>query len=460
MGKSSQQWVKYKDSALKSLGEKRYDVAESSLIAALNECVDFKATDARNILTIEKLAECYWCLGRFDQAIDYCEELVGLYEKNESLSRADWLAFLIDLAMLRHVSGDINGAEVAYKKAIKLADKLLGKNHMYSNKIRSLFADLLVAKGSDREATLLGVSPKVVTIRDWIPSKTLKLPTEDEEQSRVEQATTGANKKVVLLSLGQPDAEAVYQSNNESAKKAEREGKFSFADKLYQINLQILQKFGVEGQTYAQTLESISAIKQKQGLLSEAIEFYQSAHDVKVNELGKVHPVVAYSFGQLANLYYQLPAYEGAESMARKCAEMYEKIHGKEHPEVACAIHNLATLYHVQRKYEHAEGAYKKALDIKNVVFGPEHPETKRLMNSYAELLSQTSVPATTDNGDTQPQRDEQHPGMITGSWKVMQVEDSESLMASNEDACDICGANLEGNTICGACGFDTSAGI
>jgi len=68
LSKSSKQWVIYKDSALQALDEKRYDSAESSLIAALEECSDFKETDARNLLTLEKLAELYWYTANFEQA--------------------------------------------------------------------------------------------------------------------------------------------------------------------------------------------------------------------------------------------------------------------------------------------------------------------------------------------------------------------------------------------------------
>lgn len=456
MGKSGQQWVKYKDSALKSFSEKRYEVAESSLIAALEECQDFKETDARNLLTIEKLAEVYWCLANFEQARIFSEQLVKLHESNASLSKGNHLAFLIDLAMILHVSKDYPRAEKTYKSAVSLSDEVLGRNHMYSTKIRSLLADLLVSKGDNRAAALLKVPPKVVTIRDWIGSNSIKLPSTTKDELKKSQVATGNNKQVMLISVSQPDAEAIFQSNQESAKIAEKEGRLAFADTLCQLNLKILEKFGVEGPILANALESICNIKQKKGLVTEAIEFYQRAHKVKEKALGNVHPVVAHSFGQLANYYYQLSDYKNAEPLAKKCAEMYEKIHGLDHPEVACAIHNLATLYHVQRKYEHAESAYKRSLDIKNKVFGPEHPETKRLMNSYAELLAQTSEPPDTGNGG----KGDEIPGMITGSWKVMQMNSAESLTAPGGEPCDICGADLGGETVCGHCGFDTSAGI
>ena len=461
MGQSNKQWVLYKDSALKSLGDRRFDVAETSLIAALEECHNFKETDARNLLTIEKLAECYWYLGNFAQARIFCEQLVNLHEQNESLSRGNHLSFSINLSMILHVSRDLEKAEEYYKKTIKLAKKYLGTNHAYYNKIKSLYADLLMSKGDGRTAAMQQVPPKVVTVRDWVSANTLKLPQSVADDLKRTQVGVEINKQAMLLSFSQPEAEAVYTSNIESAKKAEAENRFGVADLLYQINLKILEKFGVQGQVLANAFESVATVKQKLGRTSEAVEFYQKAHAVKEKSLGESHPVIAHSFGQIANYYYQLPDYENGERMAKRCAELYEKLYGREHPEVACAIHNLATLYHVQRKYEHAEEAYKKSLAIKNKVFGPEHPETKRLMNSYAELLAQTSQATQESAGNGDKKRDSSTiPGMITGSWKVIQMNSSESLSATRADACDICGADLGGEIVCNSCGFDTSAGI
>lgn len=458
LSKSSKQWVIYKDSALQALDEKRYDSAESSLIAALEECSDFKETDARNLLTLEKLAELYWYTANFEQARIFCEQLVSLYKHNHSLSRANLLAFSIDLAMIYHVSRDLDKAEKHYKSALDLTDKMLGSQHMCSTKVRSLYADLLSSRGDAAGAKALGANPKVVTIADWLGSNVLKLPVSAEESVPVEkQVATGTNKQVMLLSVTQPEAEAIYQSNLESAQNAENNGSFAYADCLYQINLNILKKFGVGGQILARAYEAVSRVKQKMGMVKDAIEYFQEAHKIKEMSLGSNHPVTAHSFGQLANFYYQLSDYENAEPLARKCADIYEKVFGEMHPEVACAIHNLATLYHVQRKYEHAETGYKRALDIKNKVFGPEHPETKRLMNSYAELLSQTAKKPDTDNGGSM---DVETMGRITGSWKVMQVTKVQSLTQALEQSCDICGASLGGKDICPSCGFDTTAGI
>ena len=458
MSKSSKQWVMYKDSALQSLESKQYDSAESSLIAALEECQDFGETDARSLLTMEKLAELYWYVANFEQSRIFCEQLVSLHKHNHSLSRTSFLAFSINLAMLYHVSKDLDKAEKLYRETMGHADQMFGAQHMCSTKIRSLYADLLLSRGNAAAAKQLGVNSKVVTMGDWISSTALKLPKSVEEAVPVErQGATGTNKQGMLLSITQPQAEAIYQSNMESAKIAERNGAFSFADCLYDINLNILKKFGVGGQVLSEAYERVSNVKQKMGMVKDAIEYYMESHKIKEMSLGSNHPVTANSFGQLANYYYQISDYENAEPLAKKCADLYEKVHGLVHPEVACALHNLATLYHVQRKYEHAEQIYKKSLDIKNQVFGPEHPETKRLMNSYAELLAQTSKKPDTDNGASQ---DVETMGRITGSWKVMNVSKAQSLTQVMDSSCDICGAHLAGKVVCDSCGFDTSAGI
>lgn len=468
--KASKQWTKYRESADKALGERRFADAEAVLFAAMMEAADFDESDERFIYTLEKLAQCLWYQAKFLEAAEHCQKLVHIHEKDEELSRGDLLAFKIDLALICHAARRLEEANIHYAKALELSRSLMGPNHQCTQKVQSLYADLLTAMGRKDEAAKLGVAPGVITVNDWIPSEVLNPPMTQSQETRqfagsaVTKAagsnsggtgTAGADSAVMLISFGKEEAEATFQSNKYSAEMAMKNGQADFAERLLSVNLRLLEKFGVSGAPLSNALEALCEAKLAKGQLQDAAELYRRSHEIKEKALGKKDIIVAHSASKLASIYYQNSDFKNAEPMAKKSADIYETVHGKDHPDVACALHNLATLYHVQRKYAHAEQAYKKSLEIKNKVFGSDHPETTRLLKSYSELMKETHRDQEADHMSSMAS------GMITGSWKVVSMKTQPQLTEdARADRCDICDSKLNGATVCPTCGFDVSAGF
>lgn len=239
----------------------------------------------------------------------------------------------------------------------------------------------------------------------------------------------------------------------DQAEKAAEQNSLQEAEQAWVSALQVAEKIGEENPPLSYTLYSLGDLKARQEDYDAAVTYHQRAYAVKKNVLGPHHLAVAASANSLARLFYYLRDYIDAEKMAIECIEIYEKVHGKEHPEVGGALHNLATLYHVQRKFTEAEPIYKQALELKRKVFGAEHPETARLLRSYADLLRSTGREFEAQNlatGST---------GMITGSWKTIDIMENASLKA-REDRCDICNAQLGGSEKCPKCGFEAAIGV
>jgi hypothetical protein len=114
--------------------------------------------------------------------------------------------------------------------------------------------------------------------------------------------------------------------------------------------------------------------------------------------------------------------YPKAEKLARTAVETFESVEGKEGKDLSCALHNLATLFHVQRKYDDAETYYQRGMTMKQRLFGPNHPETLSILKSYANLLK------STHREEQARHLDECADGLITGTWKVIEINQSESL--------------------------------
>lgn len=468
--KASKQWNKYKESADKALGERRFADAEAVLFAAMMESADFDEADDRSIYTLEKISQCLWYQAKFLDAAEHCQKLVKVHEGNEELSRGDLLAFMIDLALIHHAARRLDQAKAHYASAIQLSRSLMGPNHQCTQKVLSLYADLLNAMGRKEEAAQLGVSPGVMTVNDWLASGALHPPLTQSQElkqfagspakasavvAKAQVAGPDVDASELQISLTREEAEATYQSNKFGGDIALKNRQLDYAEKLFVVNLKLLEKFAVQGAPLSNALEAIYEVKVAKGQLEEAAQFYKRSHEIKEKALGKNDIIVAHSASKLASIYYQNSNYKSAEALAKKSADIYESVHGKEHPDLACALHNLATLYHVQRKYAHAEQAYKRSLEIKNKVFGSDHPETTRLLKSYSELMKETHREQEADHMSSMAS------GMITGSWKITSLKAQDQLSSdSRADRCDICDSKLNGAVLCPTCGFDTSAGF
>ncbi len=251
----------------------------------------------------------------------------------------------------------------------------------------------------------------------------------------------------------QEDPLTTWKSHKETAERAQHENNLDAAESEWLLALALAEQIGEDKPPLSYTLSSLGDIKARQERFGDAIPYHLRAFNIKKKVLGSEHIAVAQSANALARLYYNVRDYSGAEPLAKECVRIYERELGEEHQDLACALHNLATLFHVQRRYHDAEPAYKRALAIKSKVLGSDHPDTARLLRSFADLLRSTHREAEADHLDTCAT------GMITGSWKAIDMDEAESLL-SRDDRCDICNAQLQGEPKCLKCGFEAAIGV
>lgn len=205
--------------------------------------------------------------------------------------------------------------------------------------------------------------------------------------------------------------------------------KSAFYDKRYEEAQLFLEKaVAVSGEMpesdprRTATLDVLGECLFRQDKYGQAEIIWQQSLNTKRQFLGTFHKDVAETANNLARLHYQLARFQEAEFLAVKCIEIHAAVSGERSLEVASANHNLATLYHVQGQYELAEKAYKKAVSIRTELLGSEHPTTTVLMKNYADLLA---VMGRTDEAD---EIGGKATGLITGSWKAIQIDISDRL--------------------------------
>ena len=135
-----------------------------------------------------------------------------------------------------------------------------------------------------------------------------------------------------------------------------------------------------------QILNLMGLVYNKNAMYEKAEPLYQRALAVREKALGKDHPDVAISLGNLAALYHAQGKYAQAEPLYQRALAVMEKALGKDHPDVATCLNNLASLYHAQGKYAQAEPLYQRALAVREKALGKDHPDVATCLNNLAEL--------------------------------------------------------------------------
>jgi hypothetical protein len=126
-------------------------------------------------------------------------------------------------------------------------------------------------------------------------------------------------------------------------------------------------------------------------LLHEAITLLQTALLIWERTLGPIHPTIAGTLTQLAQLYARVPSYAEAEIYAVRAIMTTSQASGINHPRVLYGLLVLARIYQQEGKSQEAIHCLKKALLIGNTVNLQHHPYYGEAQRQLA-LLSQVQA--------------------------------------------------------------------
>ena len=162
------------------------------------------------------------------------------------------------------------------------------------------------------------------------------------------------------------------------------------AEPLFQRAIQIReQELGLEHLLVAEALHGLADLYLEQGKYSGAEALFERALRVREQELGVEHPLTATSLDRFGHLYYRQGKYEQAEPLLLSALHTFEQALGPDHPQVASPLNNLGRLYWQQGKYEQAEPLLLRASHIFEQVSGPEHPQVASPLANLGTLYWQ-----------------------------------------------------------------------
>ncbi len=156
--------------------------------------------------------------------------------------------------------------------------------------------------------------------------------------------------------------------------------------------------------------------------LDEAERHYKKALELRKDSGEASQSLLADGYANIGKVAYFKKDYSAAEDYARKFIEVVATDKGKEHPNVACGWQNLANIFYAQKKYANAQKAYKVGIMICEKGLGDSHPTTVQMKRSYevvVQAIEEEEGPGV---------RDREALGRITGSWRTLPRDASQSL--------------------------------
>ena len=429
-------WQEIRNAAEKAQSEGKYGFAESLWYAALEETVEFEATDRRRATSLERLCECLWYQEKFYDAVPLAEELVGIYTKVFGPTHIDTACMEANLGLLYVVQNRPVEAEPILRDALAVKLKVLGPAHPDVLRLEGTYKDVVGKLKSQ------GMSPSgVIAGRQW--SKT----------GRFEALKPGASEKKISLEESLKQWQPLFSSASTDFEKGDWTGAESKLSKA----LIFAENFGVVDNRLCMTLQFLADALLKQDKHQQAVPYFERVHQIKIKQLGLNNTTVAESANNLARCHYYYGNFDAAEKAAVECTKIYEEIMGPDDLTVATCLGNIGMLYRINKRLADAENAYKRCLTIRTKKQGGDHPDTIKLLQNYASLLR-----------DMHREDEAEHlqacvTGFVTGNWKTIEIAEDEQLVATTvmepigDDDCAFCGARLAGVYKCSKCGTEAS---
>ncbi|WP_204141290.1 tetratricopeptide repeat protein [Halomicronema sp. CCY15110] len=375
-----------------------------------------------------ELAESQVSEGNLAGAIVYYKEALKLQERLLEDAHPDIVITLNNLANLYQRQERYSEAEPLYQQALTICQRQWGEQHFYVTESLSNLANLYRDQERYGEAEPLYQQALAIRQRQWGEqhldvaeslSNLANLYCDQERYSEAEPLYQQA--LLIRQQLYEGESPDVAESLNDLAILYHNQEHYSDAEPLYQEALEMRRRLlGDESPDVAESLNRLATLYRDQERYSQAEPLYQEALAMRQRLLGNEHPYIAKSLSNLATLYLAQRRYEEAESLYLEALAMRRSLFGEENRYTAKSLSNLATLYFTQGRYEEAGPLYREALDIRQRLLGANHPEVVENAKLLEELYRRQGINT-----------------YETGSWtqEDLAVYEEEIVRNSNRDS-------------------------
>ncbi len=165
-------------------------------------------------------------------------------------------------------------------------------------------------------------------------------------------------------------------------------GRYERASALLERALEVrLENLGEDHVLVAESLHNLAFLDQHTGETERAEERLRESLRIRAKSSGLDAGGIAESINTLAITAYDRGLYAEAQALFSRVVDMRTRSLGEEHPDVVLARNNLATVLLEQGDYGAAEEVYRRSLEIRLASVGPMHKNVANSRNQLATVL-------------------------------------------------------------------------
>jgi CHAT domain-containing protein len=131
--------------------------------------------------------------------------------------------------------------------------------------------------------------------------------------------------------------------------------------------------------------QRVVSLNQK-GRSKEAVPLARKAAEIRQRLLTEDHPHYADSLNNLAMLYQAMGDYRNALPLLKQARDLTKKLLTADHPNYATSLNNLAMLYQAMGDYRRALPLFQQARDLRKRLLTEDHPDYATSLNNLASL--------------------------------------------------------------------------
>ncbi|MEM7585798.1 MAG: tetratricopeptide repeat protein [Acidobacteriota bacterium] len=169
-------------------------------------------------------------------------------------------------------------------------------------------------------------------------------------------------------------------------------GRFDEAEPLLREVL-TARRAAAQDEPIAMALNNLGNLRLRQRRLTDAVELYTEAMEIRERIFPAEHPQLTDSINNLGvALYFQGLNAEAVPYLTR-AVERFANHLGSNHPQRAVALNNLSIAESALGRYEQAEEHVREAIAIWTESYGPNHPRTLRARQNLANDMIRQGRP-------------------------------------------------------------------
>ena len=292
--------------------------------------------------------------------------------------------------------GRYDESEALQRRALELAERSLGADHLEVAAILGGLADVLEHRSRYPESEALYTRSLAIRERRLGSDHPLiglslnGIANSYAYQGRYDEAK-GLYERAIAVLEGFPGAYDDKRSVglHNLANTLVFLGRYAEAKPLFEEALELAQRtFGPDAPKTALCVYGLADATLGLGDADGARPLFARALAAWENALGPDHQYVAFALEGLAKADALSKDYAGAEALYRRALQIRERALGKEHPQFAGCLTSLADLYVEQGRYDEARPLLENACAIRERVLGAEHPEFATSLAGLAALYA------------------------------------------------------------------------